>query len=215
MKDITLYFADITPLTEPEKFRQIYRNLSAERKQKADTLQDFNHKCQSVGAGILLEQALTSQGLNLADFEFHYQANHKPYLQNCPFHFNLSHSGKYVICALSTEPVGCDVEQIRPVDIKIAKRFFAPGEYQKILNEPDTNRQTELFFTFWVLKESFIKALGTGLHTPLNSFEVTLEPKISIPQNTTYLFSMPAFDPAYKCAVCGTSKNIQISEIKF
>lgn len=53
----------------------------------------------------------------------------KPFLLNSPhIHYNVSHTGDYVFCALADEPVRIDVELIKSVDLKIAKRFFAVDE---------------------------------------------------------------------------------------
>ncbi len=45
-------------------------------------------------------------------------------------HFNLSHSGKMVACAISDEEVGIDVEYNDPeIDLDIAKHYFNNSEY--------------------------------------------------------------------------------------
>ena len=41
----------------------------------------------------------------------------KPYLVNHPkIHYNISHSGRFVLCAISGVPVGIDIQQKRIVD---------------------------------------------------------------------------------------------------
>ena len=62
------------------------------------------------------------------------------------------------------EPVGVDIEKIRDVNLKIKDRFFCTAEKENIKTNED-------FFRIWTAKESYIKYLGTGLHTPLNSFD--------------------------------------------
>ena len=43
--------------------------------------------------------------------------------------FNLSHSGKYVLCVVAETEIGCDIEKIKEVKWKLAKRFFSEKEY--------------------------------------------------------------------------------------
>ena len=93
----------------------------------------------------------------------------KPFLTNCPdVQFNISHTGHYVACAVANKPVGIDIESIKPVDLIIAKRFFAPDETEYIMN----GNQTRRFFEIWTKKESRIKWEGKGLSKPLPSFSV-------------------------------------------
>lgn len=98
--------------------------------------------------------------------------NHKPFLKNYPqFHFNMSHCENIVTVAFSDDFVGVDIEKIRPVNLKIAERFFSSEE--KLLVKDNLS-----FFTLWTKKEAFIKRSGNGLKTPLNSFNVLKENNI-------------------------------------
>src|SRR5258708_1444204 len=55
----------------------------------------------------------------------------------------------------------------------VAERFFCASERQR-LRQADVKALCAGFFTCWVRKEAYIKALGTGLSTPLDRFSVTL-----------------------------------------
>jgi len=39
-------------------------------------------------------------------------------------HFNISHSHDYVVCGISSLPIGIDVEAVREINTNIANRFF-------------------------------------------------------------------------------------------
>ncbi len=101
----------------------------------------------------------------------------KPYLPNHTLHFNISHSGDYVLYAFSAIPeilLGIDVERIRNRDeLAIAKRFFAPAEYATLAALP-TTQKAEAFFHVWTQKEAFIKAIGQGLSYALDGFETSV-----------------------------------------
>jgi 4'-phosphopantetheinyl transferase len=92
--------------------------------------------------------------------------------------FNLSNSEAVGLLVVSSAGrVGVDVEVVRPdfADLRIADRFFAPGEIRRLhLLRPE---QRDLgFFRCWTRKEALLKAHGAGLSLPLRTFEVSLEP---------------------------------------
>jgi len=98
----------------------------------------------------------------------------KPYLLLYPgLHFNLSHSGDWVVGAVSSSAVGIDVEEIRPIDFDIARRFFARREYDELMQRASADR-LDHFFNLWTVKESYIKMHGHGLSQPLDAFAVYL-----------------------------------------
>jgi len=106
------------------------------------------------------------------NIHFEYSENSKPglrFYQN--IHFNISHSGEWVVCAFSALPVGIDVEKIRKVNFNIAKRFFSEEEVNQLFSL-STQKQVDFFFDLWTIKESYLKAIGTGLTRSLNSFTV-------------------------------------------
>ncbi|WP_191089407.1 4'-phosphopantetheinyl transferase family protein [Paenibacillus spiritus] len=86
-------------------------------------------------------------------------------------HFNLSHSGDWVVCAVAAAPVGVDVEELREAPLEIAERFFHNKE-RRLLNAASPEERGELFYRLWTLKESYIKAVGLGLSLALDSFSV-------------------------------------------
>lgn len=86
-------------------------------------------------------------------------------------HFNLSHSGRWIVCAVDYTPIGIDVEEMKPMSLQIARSFFSKDEYEALLREPEISRQ-EYFFALWTMKESFIKADGRGLSLSLDQFTI-------------------------------------------
>jgi 4'-phosphopantetheinyl transferase len=91
--------------------------------------------------------------------------------------FNLSHTDRLVVMGVTRErAIGVDVECVRPraADIEIVERYFAPEEVLELRTLPE-ERQTQRFFEYWTLKESYIKARGLGLSIPLERFAFHLE----------------------------------------
>lgn len=85
-------------------------------------------------------------------------------------HFNISHSGRWVAFAISDSPIGIDVEEGLFYDEELAINYFTSDEQAYVFSRDEGRR--ERFYEIWTLKESFIKQLGTGLSTPLDSFYV-------------------------------------------
>jgi 4'-phosphopantetheinyl transferase len=96
----------------------------------------------------------------------------KPHLDGFPgIHFNISHSGGMIVCAVASSSIGVDVEHDRKVNFRVAERFFSPAEINDLFSLPESERQA-YFFQLWTIKESFLKTIGSGLTRTLNSFTV-------------------------------------------
>nr|WP_179883650.1 4'-phosphopantetheinyl transferase superfamily protein [Bacillus cereus] len=148
----------------------------------------------------------------------------KPYVNNISnYYFNISHSGKYVVCVTHNEQVGIDVEHIKPINLEIAKQCFTTNEYKYIITQPK-EFHISLFYDFWTLKESFVKAIGKGLHIPLDSFEFKYKTDRFLlkenPYSNEFLFKQYKIHSDYKLSVCAKSvdfpreiKQIHYSEL--
>lgn len=135
----------------------------------------------------------------------------KPYLVNVDnFHFNISHSGNWVVCAIDDFSIGIDIERIQAVDLSIAKRFFSEEEYIDLLEKPVSCR-TSYFFELWTLKESYIKADGRGLYLALNKFAFRVYDNGILFKNLEsqekYFFNQYDIDTGYKMAVCAKKNS--------
>ena len=79
----------------------------------------------------------------------------KPYYENGP-HFNVSHSGKYVMMAVSTREIGIDIEENIPKDMSLLTKIFNEAEAKMIKEHAD-------FYYLWCAKESLIKCMGSSI----------------------------------------------------
>src|SRR5262249_39587526 len=112
------------------------------------------------------------------ELQFKYSAREKPSLANgsADIRFNVSHSGDQAIVAVTLgREIGVDIEQIRSnIECEqLAERFFSTREREFLREIPEEER-LRAFFRLWTCKEAFLKAHGTGLSRPLNSFNVRL-----------------------------------------
>ena len=109
-------------------------------------------------------------GRDPASLRFETNPQGKPSLPDGP-EFNLSHSGARAMLAVSDGPeVGVDIEEWRPVEPAVARRYFTAAERAELA----AMEFREGFFRCWTRKEAVIKAVGLGLSMPLGSFDVTL-----------------------------------------
>ena len=177
-----LSYLETSPLNDEDTFDRFYNTVSKYRQQKINAYKNRKDKNLSLGAGILLKYSLKSLGLSEKDMVYGNGKYGKPYFKNEPdIYFNISHSDRYVLLAVSDREVGCDIEKVDSIDLKIAKRFFNIDEYNTILSLHNTEEQKRKFYRFWTLKESFIKATGYGMNLPLDKFCISLaEEKICV-----------------------------------
>lgn len=98
------------------------------------------------------------------DLKLYYGEKGKPYLRDHPFYFNLSHSGSYVVCALSRHEVGVDIQQYKRTDIdRLAERFFSTEEKKALKACHDRKELELLFYRLWTRKEAYGKLTGEGI----------------------------------------------------
>ena len=85
----------------------------------------------------------------------------KPYFENSPWQFSISHTKKHAFCVLCDRPVGVDAEELtRQVNPKLAEKVLSAGEQAQYASAADQNRA---LLTFWVLKEAEGKRTGKGV----------------------------------------------------
>ncbi|WPQ61775.1 4'-phosphopantetheinyl transferase superfamily protein [Chitinophaga sancti] len=123
----------------------------------------------------LFGKILLMEGLQQLGFErsvlddLRYNSYGRPFL-NAHIDFNISHSGYYVLCAISSgQRVGVDVEMLRPVNLTYFESVMTAAEWALIKN---SGNDTQLFFKYWTIKESVVKADGRGLNIPLQHIAV-------------------------------------------
>ena len=137
-----VFFASIRPLRDESVFRRLYTLASPARKAKIDRCRFEEDRLRSLGAEALLYYACKQNGFAPVPPRYSYEKHGKPYFseQNGAF-FNLSHSGEYAMLAVSDAPVGCDIETVRPTDLRTARRILTAEEYAEIKKHPVLGNQ--------------------------------------------------------------------------
>ena len=123
--------------------------------------------------GTLREVLGSALGIAPADVVFRYGPHGKPFLEG--LRFNISHSGGRALIGLSEVEVGADIELPRPRRTDdIARRFYAPGEVERLFRIQDAEARRAEFFRLWTCKEAFLKMTGEGLSRSTRSYEIEL-----------------------------------------
>ena len=152
--------------------------------------------------------ALISRVLGASDETLVYGPSGKPMLPGGP-EFSLSHTKGAVVLAVDRAPVGVDVERIRPVFPKLPLRVMSSKEYAWFSAR---GSQPEDFFTLWTLKESYYKALGTGLPGIPDQTKFVLEDGIWRLPDTDFSFFTWEKEQL-RIAVCSYAQQVEFLDI--
>lgn len=199
-----LYAAEVAPLEEQTLFTAALQRVSPQRREKASRLRQPGDRRLSLAAELLLRYGMETAGECFDPAALCVTEYGKLYFPEGRLQFSLSHSGTWALCALSEREVGCDVEQMRRVDLRICRRF-APEEQAHVLSTAEETEQQRLFFRYWTLKESFMKATGLGMRLPLRDFRILPGDEIAVEQQVDdRQYRFREFDgiPGCCCAVC-------------
>ena len=202
--EIHVWSVDLNVRNRVDEFSQF---LTAQERQRAAKFINPLHGDRWIVARGYLRQIL-SQYLDLtpAQIVFTYTQHGKPELEGSPMQFNLSHSGDRAVYGISNSPIGIDLEYIHPLPAAdLVDRFFSPAE-QAIFHNLPIDIQQAAFFHAWVQKEAYLKACGTGLSTPLDQIEVSIDPRtpaaiVSAPTGDIWQIQKLDISPEYAGAI--------------
>ncbi len=198
-ENCTVYFADVTGLPDPAVSASILEAVPEHRKQKVLQYRFAEGRRQSLGVGLLLVQALEERGIDGKRVRMEETPLGKPFLPEHPaVQFSLSHSGRWVLCAIRSGRVGCDAERIGRGSGKLVQRFFHPEEQAFLASlGPETSDAWQRAFTrLWTRKESFLKSTGEGLSRSLAGFSV-----LDGPGGLTFAHASPDLEYDFCCCV--------------
>ncbi|EMB67169.1 4'-phosphopantetheinyl transferase family protein [Streptococcus mutans] len=152
---------------------------------------------------IIQEYALTNK-----EIQIRRHAYGKPYIKDySQIHYNISHSGEWVVVAIGKSPIGIDVENRREDWDLIGERVFSESE--KYWSQNSYKRKAIL----WTIKEAYVKYLGIGLSKSLNSFSIDIKRKIITEVQKPFQTNFDYFvlDNDYVCSECGYTKGAYYS----
>ena len=136
------------------------------KRKKIKKILKIDDKKRCLQGELLLIQGLKKHNIDYNRIKIKKNSYGKPYIQNNPLYYSISHSHDYVVCAFSKNKIGIDIEKIRDVDIQIMNQFATSNEKKYILKSK--KQLFNRFFTIYTLKEAYFKMLGKNLNNMLN-----------------------------------------------
>ena len=210
---IYLYHADSEQLKNKHELFSLLKELPKnmhERALRYHFKQDANNY---VLGRLLLKRGLVAIGLGNKFQNISFQEDGKPIIEG--IHFNISHSGSLVVCAISTEGIiGIDVEKEKQVNLEDFKSWFTNTEWFDINN---ASKPIQKFYWYWTRKESVIKALGVKL-SYLHKIELDASQDFIIENTKKWYLKDLDFGPGFFGALCAEKEihnSIIVSEVKF
>ena len=144
------------PLTERE-LSAMLSLLPGERRERLEKLKDPEKMREPLCAYLMLYLALRQRYGWRTFPEIAYGEHGKPWFPQHPeVHFNISHTAGAVLVGISDQPIGVDIEKIRPVSQRAMRR----------LADVSTERA---FFQNWVRREARSKRSGNGIGTMMRA----------------------------------------------
>lgn len=213
-----ILYMNVKILENEMLFQKFLSMISSDRKEKIMKFKNPVPARLSLGAGILIKIMLEQQNCGHLLNKICYEEHGKPYFEDANFHFNLSHSGEYVICAYGNEPLGIDIQKTKSSIPKNTKKILTAEETEYLFTLDETNRIIS-FYKIWSRKESLVKSDGRGLRIPLSDLSMI---KHNDFQNTflfedkeVYFHDLSILLPDYTVCICSKTEFIpdQIFEV--
>jgi len=218
---LTINYIDIANIDE-SIYHFLKKTVSYERQKKAAQFRYFDDAKRCIFAELLLKYSFFEKNGLSQDIELGYNEFGKPFIngsggQNEGFLYNISHSGKWVVIAYGDVPVGVDIEQICDTVEDLPIEAFTEEEKDYIGAVIDEERARR-FTQTWTLKESYVKYIGTGLSTDLNSFSILIGDMIKVKGQDGIQENLELgcqlFEADYYLSICSTQKEWLLNEIK-
>ncbi len=200
----TIYYCDISSVIIKEHILERFDEPRLNRIKKCIKPQKAKHLYSS---SMLLNFVLDKLGSSTKTVLFNEDG--KPYLTN-DVYFNISHSGKYVVIAVSPfGEIGVDVQEKEEISVEKANFFLGENAMNNI------TPQINYFYSYiWCRKEAFLKCLGTGWNLKETSDISVLKTKFVF-QDNTFCLSDYSIDENYCLSLCqmNTENEFQLKEV--
>ena len=181
-----LYCDGITSMSD-EQFKAFFERMPISRQKKAMRYVRVEDRKLCVAAFALLDYALGLGGYRIGEYRFCEGETGKPYLENFPLEFSLSHTSDAVACVVSKCEIGVDVQKKISRYEDVMKRVCCENEIRFV---SDSDNPSVDFTKIWTLKESYVKCKGTGISDNLSKYDFSDVAKNGGGKLNDYEFSM-------------------------
>lgn len=162
-----LYFIDNIDKISEEEVNDIISTLPEQRKEQALKFKFLlGRKTCALAYQLLCKGLREEYGINEMP-TFRYGEHGKPYIVGHEdIHFNMSHSKKAVMCYVSDQPVGIDVEELNRGNECLISYTMNEEEQAEIKDSPTPLME---FVKLWTRKEAVLKLSGVGINDDMKN----------------------------------------------
>ncbi|XP_076180782.1 L-aminoadipate-semialdehyde dehydrogenase-phosphopantetheinyl transferase [Ptiloglossa arizonensis] len=172
-------------------FTQAISCVQLEEKERLDRFVFRKDVRASLVGRLMMRQFVSKYGhIPYTCIVFARDTNNKPILKNVTLDlsFNISHQGDYTVLAGETRNVklGIDIMKLEYTGgkqlsefFRIMNKNFSSSEWSEIKSTSKNElEQINMFCRHWALKESYLKAIGTGITINLGSVDFKTNSKL-------------------------------------
>ena len=164
------------------------KEISEQRREQALKFRHEQGQRLCVLAYQLLKQGLKEEYGISENPIFEYNEHGKPSIVGHPdIFFNLSHCKEAVICVISDQPVGVDVESIREYKDSLVNYTMNEAEIAEI---QQAENPASRFIRLWTMKEATMKLMGTGISNDMKTVIDTTKYKYTTVDKQRYIYTI-------------------------
>lgn len=159
-------FININDLTDKQYEREM-NFLCPQKRERVSRMRLEDDKKRSLAANFAVRRSAADfLGTDEDEIRVTCDGNGKPLCDGC--YISLSHSGDYAVCAVSSFPIGVDIEKKRDVNPKLINKICVNDAEREYATD------TQSLLTLWSVKEACFKALSPKVSTVSDiSLEIT------------------------------------------
>jgi 4'-phosphopantetheinyl transferase len=210
---VTIYISEFEKPLPQELWDLYFKRLTPPLQERNVRFIRWQDRHAHLFGKLLLLEGLKNLNVNCNGFsDVKYNSYHRPFLPYADIDFNISHSGIYVLCAIGKNlQIGIDIEENKNISLEDFKNVMTPKQWEIINND---KQPCKIFYKFWTIKESIIKADGRGLAIPLDKLEIKNN-TVQYDNRLWYITELNLTD-GYACAIA-TNKpcSLRIHKIDF
>jgi 4'-phosphopantetheinyl transferase len=191
-----IYLININDVTEKE-LNHWFDSMSDSRKAEVRNIKNKSKYVSKIISDHICRKSV-SEFCGIPENKIVFSKNEygTPFANGINAHFSVSHSGELVICAVSENEIGIDIEKKREIRPDISKKFATDSENEYIGND------TDRLFEIWTLKEAYFKCIGTGLGADIKNVTFDVDGDKIRCSESGFACSFENLHKDYICSVC-------------
>lgn len=164
------------------------KEISEQRREQALKFRHELGRRLCVLAYLLLKKGLREEYGFTENPVFEYNEHGKPAIVGHPeIFFNLSHCKEAVVCVISDQPIGVDVESIREYKENLVRYTMNDEEIFQITS---AENPAAAFIRLWTMKEATMKLIGTGISNDMKTVIDTRTHKYTTVERQRYIYTI-------------------------